>query len=268
MSDLNPQQENERIHLRNEIDRIDSAILGLLDERLRTSVKLADIKTQHGLPIYDPARETAHMHDLLQQFTQQECGDFFPRIDQRSAFFRLYQPVLRSLMAASYGAQGGLNIVVVDAAPEWHTLLFARSHFGTQAEFRYKALGNHTIDLSNAHIVVLHPAAVLECREILTVFEFAGVIIEKLVRPGAYIFARPSSAPPAPPVPNAPNVPNVDAEHWELGVARRLDYRGDDAAIVNVGRNELLLFRPVRTTDEDDKSVTWRCRFGSILRHW
>ncbi len=259
MSDLNPQQENERKHLRNEVDRIDSAILGLLDERLRTSVKLADIKTQHGLPIYDPARETAHMHDLLQQFIQQECGDFFPRIDQRSAFFRLYQPVLRSLMAASYGAQGGLNIVVVDAAPEWHTLLFARSHFGTQAEFRYKALGNHTIDLSNAHIVVLHPAAVLQCREILTVFEFAGVIIEKSVRPGAYIFARPSSSAPT---------AHADAEHWELGVARRLDYQGDDASIANVGRDELLLFRPVRTTDEEDKSVTWRCRFGSILRHW
>ena len=45
--------------LRDEIDRIDEVIVRLLDRRARCAFAIGRIKSERGLPIYEPKREAA-----------------------------------------------------------------------------------------------------------------------------------------------------------------------------------------------------------------
>jgi chorismate mutase-like protein len=45
--------------LRDEIDRLDEVIVRLLDRRARCAFAVGRIKHEHGLPVYEPAREAA-----------------------------------------------------------------------------------------------------------------------------------------------------------------------------------------------------------------
>ena len=43
--------------LRDKIDRVDSRIIALLEERVDLAKKIGEAKRKHGLPISDPKRE-------------------------------------------------------------------------------------------------------------------------------------------------------------------------------------------------------------------
>ena len=43
--------------LRQEIDRLDSELLRLINQRADFALKIGEIKKALGLPVYDPARE-------------------------------------------------------------------------------------------------------------------------------------------------------------------------------------------------------------------
>jgi chorismate mutase len=45
------------VSLRRQIDRIDTEILHLLQERLEIARKIGEVKLKSGLPVYDPKRE-------------------------------------------------------------------------------------------------------------------------------------------------------------------------------------------------------------------
>lgn len=47
----------ELSELRQNISRIDSELLRLLDERMELAVWVAEYKKNHGLPVFDPVRE-------------------------------------------------------------------------------------------------------------------------------------------------------------------------------------------------------------------
>lgn len=44
-------------HIRSEIDRLDSELLRIFNERASLALEIGEIKKQKGLPVYDPARE-------------------------------------------------------------------------------------------------------------------------------------------------------------------------------------------------------------------
>ena len=46
-------------HLRDEIERIDHELIGLIKERVELARQVGVAKREHGLPILDPAREAA-----------------------------------------------------------------------------------------------------------------------------------------------------------------------------------------------------------------
>ena len=43
--------------IRKEIDRLDSELLRIFNERASLALKIGEIKKEKGLPVYDPARE-------------------------------------------------------------------------------------------------------------------------------------------------------------------------------------------------------------------
>jgi len=43
--------------LRREIDRLDSVLLQIFNQRANIALKIGEIKKGRGLPVYDPARE-------------------------------------------------------------------------------------------------------------------------------------------------------------------------------------------------------------------
>ena len=42
---------------RREINRLDSELLRIFNERAALALKIGEIKKQHGIPVYDPERE-------------------------------------------------------------------------------------------------------------------------------------------------------------------------------------------------------------------
>lgn len=51
---------NEQLRaLRDEIDRVDEALLPLILKRMEIAARVAEVKKEAGLPVYDPAREKA-----------------------------------------------------------------------------------------------------------------------------------------------------------------------------------------------------------------
>lgn len=55
---------------RGEIDRIDSELLRLLNERARAALEIGRIKRDHDLPVYVPARED----EVLARLSEQNPG--------------------------------------------------------------------------------------------------------------------------------------------------------------------------------------------------
>jgi monofunctional chorismate mutase len=51
---------------RAKIDGIDAQMLRLFEERMKTAAEIAEIKKEHGLPVFDAARE--------QEILQEVCG--------------------------------------------------------------------------------------------------------------------------------------------------------------------------------------------------
>lgn len=49
----------ELSHLRDQIDAVDKQMLDLLAQRLHLVEQVGEVKSAHGLPIYDPSREAA-----------------------------------------------------------------------------------------------------------------------------------------------------------------------------------------------------------------
>lgn len=60
---------NELEKFRNKIDEIDSQIFSLLDERLKISEDIAEIKKSSGLPVFDALREKDKIKDISESST-------------------------------------------------------------------------------------------------------------------------------------------------------------------------------------------------------
>jgi len=71
--------------LREEIDKIDSKLLQLLNERSKLALEIGEIKKKYNLPVYDPEREKKIMERLLKENT----GPL-----ENSAIIRLFERII------------------------------------------------------------------------------------------------------------------------------------------------------------------------------
>jgi len=61
--------------LRAKIDAIDADIVKLFCERMRVCADIAGYKAEHGLAVYDPARERSKLADVLRE-TDVELSEY------------------------------------------------------------------------------------------------------------------------------------------------------------------------------------------------
>ncbi len=67
---------------RADIDRIDTALAGLLEERLAVVRKIGEYKAARGLPVFDAERERAKLEKIRQMAKKEENADALARIFQ------------------------------------------------------------------------------------------------------------------------------------------------------------------------------------------
>lgn len=79
--------------LRREIDRIDSALAPLLEERMRLSDEIGAYKQKNGIPVRDEAREEALLV-RIRALVESDCADSV-------------ESVYRAMLAASRARQNG-----------------------------------------------------------------------------------------------------------------------------------------------------------------
>ena len=61
--------------LRKEIDRIDSEILRLYEERMDVARKIGQYKIENELPVYDAAREDAKLEKIFESVKNEDYAD-------------------------------------------------------------------------------------------------------------------------------------------------------------------------------------------------
>lgn len=114
--------KDELAGLRGEIDRIDDALVELLEARLKVVRRIGAMKRRAGPegPAIRPAREAAILRRLVGR-----PGGGFPR----ASLVRMW----RELLAATTSAQAPLRICVAGEATIWD---LARDHFGSLTPLR------------------------------------------------------------------------------------------------------------------------------------
>lgn len=75
----------EIVNLRKEIDKIDSMILKLLNERSSLALKIGEIKKLHKIPVYDPKREK----EILERLINENSGPL-----GKQAVIRLFERII------------------------------------------------------------------------------------------------------------------------------------------------------------------------------
>ena len=110
----------ELARLRAEIDRIDRALLELLNERAGIGCSVGTLKAHSGMPVYSAARE----RDVLAGLVRNNPGPF-----PSSAI----EPVFREIISATRSLEQRLRIAFLGPAGTYSHLA-ARRHFGEAAE--------------------------------------------------------------------------------------------------------------------------------------
>ena len=253
-------------NIRATINAIDARILDLIDQRITAVSELATLKASQHLPVFDAARETRHFNDLCQQFCDNKNGEVLsPTGGTPTHFYRYYQPVFRAVVASSYAVQGGFDVTVLDAGPDWHTMLYAHSHFGGSVQYHYIATDEQKpLALRDNQVIVAHPHAIVAYWKHLTAFEFGGVVMGQHIHPVAYVLTekRPEDA-----LTQTDEHPeSTHDQQWRLSVARRRHNPTGADRIVAVDKDHLLLLDAHPSTQSNDAFLVHS--FGSVIKHW
>lgn len=103
---------------RQEIDRIDKAMLGLFEERMVQARKVAEYKRDHGLAIYDADREDEKIRrqtqDLEDPSLQSYYADFLRQTMRISRSYQAY--ILEGMKVAYSGIEGAFAYIASEKA--------------------------------------------------------------------------------------------------------------------------------------------------------
>ena len=105
---------------REKINEIDQEMARLFEERMQTSKVIAEYKKEHGLPIYDAAREQAVIEQNKGFIKDYEIGSYYPRfLSDVMAISKQYQEHLISGTRIAYsGIEGAFaNIAATKIFP-------------------------------------------------------------------------------------------------------------------------------------------------------
>lgn len=126
--------------LRDQIDDVDKSILALITKRLALVTQVGEVKSQHGIPIYDPKRETEM---LASRRKEAELAGVSPNV---------IEDILRRLMRESYNSENdkgfkkvytGQGSIVIIGGNGQMGRLFTRLF--TLSGYHVKALGSKTM---------------------------------------------------------------------------------------------------------------------------
>lgn len=132
----------EELHiLRDKIDEVDKSILSLITKRLSLVAEVGEVKSQHGIPIYDPKREA----DMIASRRHEA--------EQVGVSANVIEDILRRLMRESYNSENdkgfkkvynGQGSVVIIGGNGRMGQLFTRLF--TLSGYHVKTLGSKTMD--------------------------------------------------------------------------------------------------------------------------
>lgn len=99
---------NELDTARKSIDKIDTEMARLFEERMKTGREIAEYKKNHGLSVKDPAREAAVIEKNRRLITDSDIESYYVRfLEETMALSRDYQSRLMNGMRVSYcGTEG------------------------------------------------------------------------------------------------------------------------------------------------------------------
>lgn len=108
----------ELAQLRDQIDEVDKSLLALLAQRMQLVAEVGEVKSQHGLPIYAPDRETAMLAsrrkeaqemgippDLIEDILRRVMRESYARENDKG--FKKLNPTLRSIVIVGGGGKMG-----------------------------------------------------------------------------------------------------------------------------------------------------------------
>jgi chorismate mutase/prephenate dehydratase len=113
--------KNEITKLRKEIDAFDTKIISLLNQRAKRTMRIASLKEDLNLPIYDPAREQLLLKNLKRLNQGPLSNHDIESI--MTAVLHVYRNLVRQLKIAYFGPEGTF------------THLAALENFGDKAEY-------------------------------------------------------------------------------------------------------------------------------------
>jgi len=120
-SNLTPSLSRQMQQLRLKVDQIDLKILKLLQQRIKLSARIGQVKRRHGAPVYVPQRE----NELRARVVGLSQGKLPPQS---------VDAIFREIMSNSRAAQGQAPIGLLRGGAE-AIPLSARWHFGSCDEF-------------------------------------------------------------------------------------------------------------------------------------
>lgn len=113
-----PEFDSQLNHLRDEIDDIDSQLVSLLAKRLAVTAKVGQLKSQVGMPIYDPVREKSLFDKRREEAISAGISG------------ELIEDVLRRLMRDSYMSQDASGYLCVNPQCKKVVVIGGRGQLG------------------------------------------------------------------------------------------------------------------------------------------
>ncbi|HEX8840117.1 MAG TPA: 3-deoxy-7-phosphoheptulonate synthase [Sphingomicrobium sp.] len=214
--------------LRAELDRVDDAILDLIEQRLAISADVAATKTAQG-----------DRHLKVRPLRQAQILERLKARTNRAAPV-LVEEVWRQIMAHSLQAQASLEVVLAPSEEAELLESRVRAHFGSAVPMRWAATGSHAVRAAMiGEAIAILPEPLTEAHGDLRVFD---VVRAEDDRPIAYAVGRVAADDIAIDMPASTGTgPEPERSHWSPGSWRAqpaqqlVDYP-DPAALARIER--------------------------------
>lgn len=129
---------SELLQLRNQIDEVDKSLLDLLAKRLQLVAEVGEVKSQHGLPIYVPERETAMLAARRQEAEKMDVPA------------DLIEDILRRIMRESYTKENDKGFKMLNPQAGPIVIIGGKGRMGQLFGRLLSLSGYHIIDFTES----------------------------------------------------------------------------------------------------------------------